>query len=152
MGHPKLGLPSKYEGKGIWVYYRLLLLLLPRLFLLHAGSPFLISLFQCVWSVASVVLKFYSNISSSMQSIHLLVSLPGYLLPGISILTLVLSHGPTLFARHVHTTLVFSPVSFHYLCNLHSLLNLFISDFIPPCDSLHPPQHFHFCYIHSPLM
>ena len=24
MGHPKLGLPSKYKGKGIWEYYRLL--------------------------------------------------------------------------------------------------------------------------------
>ena len=24
VGHPKLGLPSKYEGKGIWEYYRLL--------------------------------------------------------------------------------------------------------------------------------
>ena len=24
VGHPKLGLPSKYEGKGIWDYYRLL--------------------------------------------------------------------------------------------------------------------------------
>ena len=24
IGHPKLGLPSKYEGKGIWDYYRML--------------------------------------------------------------------------------------------------------------------------------
>ena len=24
MGHSKLGLPSKYEGRGIWNYYRLL--------------------------------------------------------------------------------------------------------------------------------
>ena len=24
IGNPKLGLPSKYEGKGIWDYYRLL--------------------------------------------------------------------------------------------------------------------------------
>ena len=24
VGQPKLGLPSKYEGKGIWEYYRLL--------------------------------------------------------------------------------------------------------------------------------
>ena len=24
IGHPKLGLPSEYEGKGIWDYYRLL--------------------------------------------------------------------------------------------------------------------------------
>ena len=24
VGHPKLGLPSEYEGKGIWDYYRLL--------------------------------------------------------------------------------------------------------------------------------
>ena len=24
LGHPKLGLPSEYEGKGIWDYYRLL--------------------------------------------------------------------------------------------------------------------------------
>ena len=23
VGHPKLGLPSNYEGKGIWEYYRL---------------------------------------------------------------------------------------------------------------------------------
>ena len=49
------------------------------------GSPFLISLFQHVWSMASVVLKFFSNISSSMQSIHLLFGLSGHLLPGISI-------------------------------------------------------------------
>ena len=24
IGHPQLGLPSEYEGKGIWDYYRLL--------------------------------------------------------------------------------------------------------------------------------
>ena len=24
VGHPNLGLPSNYEGKGIWDYYRLL--------------------------------------------------------------------------------------------------------------------------------
>ena len=24
VGHPKLGLPSKYKGKDIWDYYRLL--------------------------------------------------------------------------------------------------------------------------------
>ena len=45
-----------------------------------------------------------STSSSVFQVISYLVS---------PFLTLVLSHDPPLFARHVHTTLVFSPVSFY---------------------------------------
>ena len=117
-----------------------LLLLLPRLFLLHAGSPFLVSLFQHVQSMASVVLKFFSNISSSIQSIHLLFGLPGCLLPSISIRnTCFVTWSPSLCQTCPYHPSLFSCI---FLCISVSFILFWISSFlilshlVTPCTHL----------------